>query len=123
MSPTAMTAAKVMVVTQCTYLAASALLLFGFHSVPAIYGCLLLTACARTFQGPARGAMLPQIVPPEALGNAITWNSSAQEIASVSGPALAGVLLATSGKPHSLSAADGVRAAYPVVLRVDLKPQ
>ena len=88
---------KVMVVTQCTYLAASALLLFGFHSVPAIYGCLLLTACARTFQGPARGAMLPQIVPPEALGNAITWNSSAQEIASVSGPALAGVLLATSG--------------------------
>ena len=54
---------KVMVVTQCIYLAASALLAFGFHSVFAIYGCLLMTAIARTFQNPARGAMLPQIVP------------------------------------------------------------
>ena len=88
---------QVMLMTQGLYLAASSLLAFGFHSVFAIYGCLLLTAIARTFQGPARGAMLPQIVPSEALGNAITWNSSAQEIASVSGPALAGLLLATSG--------------------------
>jgi len=88
---------KIMMVTQALYVAASMLLAFGFHSVPAIYGCLLLTAIARTFQGPARGAILPQIVPNETLGNAITWNSSAQEIANVSGPALAGLLLATSG--------------------------
>jgi len=88
---------KIMMVTQALYVAASILLAFGFHSVPAIYGCLLLTAIARTFQGPARGAILPQIVPNETLGNAITWNSSAQEIANVSGPALAGLLLATSG--------------------------
>jgi MFS family permease len=88
---------QVLVVTQCMYVAASVLLAFGFHSVLAIYGCLLLTALARTFQGPARGALLPQIVPLEALGNAITWNSSAGEIASVSGPALAGLLLATTG--------------------------
>jgi MFS family permease len=87
----------VMAVTQCLYVVASALLAFGFHSVAAIYGCLLTTAVARTFQGPARGAMLPQIVPLEGLGNAITWNSSAQEIANVSGPALAGLLLAVSG--------------------------
>jgi MFS family permease len=72
-------------------------LIFGFHSVFAIYSCLLLTAIARTFQGPARGAILPQVVPREALGNAITWNSSAQEIANVSGPAVAGLLLATAG--------------------------
>jgi MFS family permease len=87
----------VMLVTQFIYVAASLLLAFGLHSVLAIYGCLLLTAIARTFQGPARGAILPQIVPAKALRNAITWNSSAQEIASVSGPALAGLLLAVSG--------------------------
>jgi MFS family permease len=87
----------VMVVTQCAYAAASLVLALGFHSVFAIYGCLLLTALARTFQGPARGAMLPRIVPIESLGNAITWNSSAQEIANVTGPALAGLILATSG--------------------------
>ncbi|HKD08340.1 MAG TPA: MFS transporter [Bryobacteraceae bacterium] len=87
----------VMMVTQCVYAIASLVLALGFHSVFAIYGCLLLTALARTFQGPARGALLPQIVPIESLGNAITWNSSAQEIANVTGPALAGLLLATSG--------------------------
>jgi len=42
-------------------------------------------------------AMLPHIVPGDVLRNAITWNSSAQEISSVTGPALAGVLLASAG--------------------------
>jgi MFS family permease len=88
---------KIMLMTQALYVAASALLIFSFRHVAVIYGCLLLTAIARTFQGPARGAVLPQIVPAETLGNAITWNSSVQEIASVSGPALAGILLATAG--------------------------
>ena len=86
-----------MVVTQGLYVAASLLLAVGFRSVFAIYACLLITAVARTFQAPARGAMLPQVVPLEDLGNAITWNSSAQEIANVSGPALAGLILALSG--------------------------
>jgi MFS family permease len=87
----------VMVLTQLVYLAASAVLVFGGRSVALIYMALLLTACARTFQGPARGAILPQVVPLESLNNAITWNSSAQEIASVAGPALAGLLIATTG--------------------------
>jgi MFS family permease len=87
----------VMVLTQILYVAASLLLAFGFRSVFDIYACLLLTAIARTFQGPARGAILPRLVPLEALGNAITWNSSAQEIANVGGPALAGLILATAG--------------------------
>ncbi len=87
----------VMVVTQVVYMTVSLILVFSNHSVPVIYSCLLLTAIARTFQGPARGAILPQIVTTETLGNAITWNSSAQEIANVSGPALAGLLLAVTG--------------------------
>ncbi len=87
----------VMVLTQLIYLVASEVLLFGNRSVFLIYSCLVLTALARTFQAPARGAVLPQIVPLETLGNAITWNSSAQEIANVAGPALAGLLLATTG--------------------------
>lgn len=88
---------QIMVLTQIVYLAVSLLLVFGSHSVLSIYTCLLLTAVARTFQGPARGAILSQIVPSDLLGNAITWNSSAQEIASVSGPAVAGLLLAITG--------------------------
>jgi MFS family permease len=87
----------IMLVTQLLLLTASALLAINSHSVPVVYGCLFLTATARTFQGPARLAVLPHLVPAESLRNAITWNSSAQEVASVGGPALAGILLAAAG--------------------------
>jgi MFS family permease len=88
---------RTMVLTQILQLTASVLLIAGSRSVAIIYGCLFLSACARAFQWPARQALLPHIVPPESLGNAITWNSSVQEISSVSGPAIAGILLATTG--------------------------
>lgn len=83
--------------TQVLLLGGSVLLLLGFHSVGLIYTSLFFTASARAFQGPARQAILPHLVPAEALGKAITWNSSVQELASVSGPAIAGLLLATVG--------------------------
>jgi MFS family permease len=62
-----------------------------------IYSALFLTAAARAFQGPARMAILPHVVEEGALSNAITWHSSVQEIASVSGPAMAGLILAAAG--------------------------
>lgn len=88
---------RILIVTQSLFLVASGLLIFGFRSVATVYACLFLTATARAFQWPARLSVLPHTVPAETLGNAITWNSSAQEIASISGPALAGILVATAG--------------------------
>jgi len=41
--------------------------------------------------------MLPQTVAPEHLTNAISWSGSARELATVTGPALAGILIATWG--------------------------
>jgi MFS family permease len=86
----------VLVVTQSLYLTASTVLIFS-HSVATIYCVLFFLASARSFQGPARGALLPRVVPAETLTNAITWNSSAMEIANVGGPALGGVVLAAAG--------------------------
>jgi MFS family permease len=88
---------RILTFTQLLFLVVSLLLTLSGLSVSLIYGCLFLTATARTFQGPARSALLPNSVPPELLRNAITWATSAHEIASVAGPALAGVLLAYSG--------------------------
>ncbi len=88
---------RIMLLTQLLLLSACVLLVLNSGSVPIIYGCLFLTATARTFQGPARMAVLPQVVPADTLRNAITWNSSANEIASVGGPAVAGILLAAAG--------------------------
>jgi MFS family permease len=42
---------------------------------------------------PARSALLPQIVPAEIFSNAVAWNSSAFQIASMVGPALGGIIL------------------------------
>lgn len=90
---------RTMILSQLLLLAAAVPLVIGLHSVAVIYACLFLIAFGRAFQWPARQALLPHVVPPEALGNAITWNSSIQEISNVSGPAIAGILLATVGSP------------------------
>lgn len=88
---------RIMVATQTLLVASSFLLLILPRSVALIYASLGLISTARALQGPARSAALPDIVPPGMLHNAITWNSSAYEIANVGGPALAGVLIASSG--------------------------
>src|SRR5580704_10902868 len=64
-----------------------------------IYSCLFLSALARTFQFPAASSLLPKIVPLEHLSNAISWNGMGREMATMTGPALAGVLLAWLGSP------------------------
>ncbi len=87
----------IMVRTQLLLVAAACLLLFASGTILLLYAYLFAAATARTFQGPARSASIPNVVPPEALREAITWNSSAFEIANVSGPALAGLLIAFAG--------------------------
>jgi MFS family permease len=87
----------IMLVAQCLTVLASLLLASGVHGVAGIYGCLFLIAVTRTFQMPIRGAVLPDLVPPEALSNAITWNATMFESANVGGPALAGILLEMTG--------------------------
>ena len=54
---------------------------------------LFLTGVARTFGWAARGALMVNLVPQAHFNNAVTWNSSAFETASVTGPAIAGLML------------------------------
>jgi predicted MFS family arabinose efflux permease len=67
------------------------------RGVSLVYSCLFLSATARAFQWPATSAMLPQTIPMEHLTNAISWSGSARELATVTGPALAGGLIALLG--------------------------
>jgi MFS family permease len=66
--------------------------------VPLIYVCLTLAGVARAFSAPARSSLLPQLVPPRLLANAVAWNSSGWQVAAISGPALGGLVLAVSGR-------------------------
>ncbi len=67
------------------------------RGVALIYTCLLLSATARAFQWPASSALLPQMVEPEQLTSAIGWQGTGREMATVTGPAVAGLLLAWKG--------------------------
>ena len=67
------------------------------RNVTLIYACLFLGAVARAFQWPTSSSVLPNVVPKEHLSNAISWNGTGREMATVAGPALAGLLIAWLG--------------------------
>lgn len=68
---------------------------FSHHHAPlaVMYACLFVFACFSALGWPARSALLPQLVPGPIFTNAVTWNSSAYQIASMAGPALGGLVL------------------------------
>ena len=74
------------------------------RTVTLIYSCLFLTALASSFQWPVRSALLPQVVAPEHLTNAVSWQSTGRELATVTGPALAGFLVAWRGSESAYAA-------------------
>jgi len=63
-------------------------------SVHLIYVVLVLLGTLRSFNWPASRAILPQLVPEEHFANAVAWNSSAFQIATIAGPAIGGIAYA-----------------------------
>src|SRR5690606_36797685 len=57
------------------------------YEVWPIFGILVVLGTARAFWGPAAQSLAPNLVPPDALSNAITVNASAWLFASIMGPA------------------------------------
>jgi MFS family permease len=69
----------------------------GSRQVWPIYALTLLFGATRAFANPASQALVPNLVPPEHFGNAVAWNSSAWQTATIVGPALGGLLYAVAG--------------------------
>lgn len=67
--------------------------------VPLIYGFLFLSGAARSLLGPAKSALLPDIIRLEAFQNAVAWNTGGWNMASMVGPAIGGALLAATHSP------------------------
>lgn len=67
---------------------------FDDLSVPVIYALLFVAGIARTYAWAARSSFFPTLVPRDAFANAITWNNSVFQIASVVGPAISGMVIA-----------------------------
>ena len=66
----------------------------GTHDVKLIYAVLVLLGIVRSFNSPAGRALLPLIVPTEVFPNAVAWNATMFQAATILGPALGGFLYA-----------------------------
>jgi MFS family permease len=69
----------------------------GLTTVWPIYLLTALSSAAASFDSPARQALVPTLVPREHLANAVGLNTTMSQIASVLGPAMAGVVIAGLG--------------------------
>lgn len=97
----AMDRRRLMLISQVVLLLMSAGLALwttiGLQTIWPIYLIIALASAARTFETPARQAILPSLVPREHLTNALSLNILNMQAATVIGPSLAGVLIATLG--------------------------
>jgi MFS family permease len=71
---------------------------FGQISIWLIYAITALQAIAIAFDGPARQALVPNLVPAKDLPNAFSMTSIAWQAGSILGPALTGFVIAFGGQ-------------------------
>jgi MFS family permease len=91
---------RILVWAQIAFIAAGfalAALSYWRGPVALVYGVLLARGAAQAYNNPARQALLPRLVPVDTFGNAVTWASSAFQVAAVVGPGLGGIAIAIEG--------------------------
>jgi MFS family permease len=120
---------KVLGVCYAGYGLCSGLLLFlaqrGTHSVGPIYAVLILLGVARSFNGTASRSILPQLVPEEHFANAVAWNATTFQAATILGPSLGGILYAIFRGPSAVYAGAMLTAvgALLSMFRIKTRPQ
>lgn len=92
---------KILLASQAIPLVTSVLMLIalahGVVTLPLVYGLVFMAGVASAFEGPARQALIPALVPRHLFPRAMTVNSTLQSLGAVSGPAVAGGLIAWQG--------------------------
>lgn len=92
---------KLLVCVQAVQIAGSGWIVFetmtGNVSVVTLYLVTFVSGAAQAFDGPARQALVPNVVPKEELANAYTLNTLLRQMATVVGPGIGGILIATAG--------------------------
>lgn len=73
-----------------------------------IYAVIFCTGIARGFFSPTNFAFMPQLVGKKLLPNAITWNTSTWEVASITGLGLGGILYGFAGVTTTFSVMSGL---------------
>ena len=97
----------------------------GTRSVRPIYFVLVLLGVVRSFNGTASRSILPQLVPDEHFANAVAWNATTFQAATILGPSIGGVLYAIFHGPSAVYAMAMLTAlgALLSTFRIKTRPQ
>src|SRR5208337_2314113 len=92
------------------------------QSVHLIYAVLAFVGVCRSFSFPVSRAILPHLVPEEHFTNAVAWNASTFQVATIAGPALGGIAYALFRGPHAVYALAVSVSILSVILTLRIHP-
>src|SRR5438876_7583239 len=93
------------------------------RSVHAIYAIVVFLGIVRTFNWPVSRALLPQLVAEEHFPNAVAWNSSIFQGATILGPAAGGVIYAFFRGPATVYASAMLAACAAMFSTLQIYPK
>ena len=95
----------------------------GVHSAYPIYAVIALVGAVRSLNGPTARAILPQLVPEQHFPNAVAWNASIFQTATILGPSFGGLLYAFSHGPSAVYGTAALIAAASMLSTLRIKPR
>ena len=102
------------------------LLLLTNHGAPSmisIYLVLVLIGVVRSFNSTASRSILPQLVPAEHFPNAVAWNASIFQAATILGPSFGGIVYAAFRGPTAVYVIAMVTAIGATIASFRIKPE
>ncbi len=94
-----------------------------FQGVTEIYVVLVLIGVVRSFNSTANRSILPQLVPEEDFPNAVAWNATIFQAATILGPSFGGILYAIARGPGAVYVFAMVTAIGAMASSFRIKPQ
>ncbi|HTW56910.1 MAG TPA: MFS transporter [Terriglobales bacterium] len=95
----------------------------GLRSITAIYVVLVLLGVVRSFNSTASRSILPLLVPEKDFPNAVAWNASVFQAATILGPSFGGILYAIARGPSIVYAIAMLTAAGATLTSFRIKPE
>jgi MFS family permease len=93
------------------------------HSVTAIYIVLVLLGAVRSFNSTASRSILPLLVPEKHFTNAVAWNATIFQAATILGPSFGGTLYAVAHGPSAVYAIAMLTAVGATITTFRIKPE
>ncbi|MBC7773562.1 MAG: MFS transporter [Pyrinomonadaceae bacterium] len=116
---------RVLILTQVAFAVGTGVLAFVSYAewpIWVTFVVITLLGCIRSFNGPVRSSLLPDLIPPNIFPNAVTWNISIFQISAIGGPLLAGLLIAHDGSAWLVYVCSAVMCGFFSLTAIGLRP-